>query len=184
MAILNRKQQLANDSQVKNFTADAVVCNVCNLPIVLQGDGDYNLAKWYDHKLTCIPPPLPPVPMPSTSAIGDVPKPPASNADTEATLVGQSSSPPRGKKRQREDGDDVAEDPAVATTEDLDTRPATKRRTEGYEPPKGFLPGLWNWATTEVKAFVKAAFGSGEEVKEEAGEGSTAAADAAAISDH
>ena len=172
VATLNRKLQLANDSQVKNFTADAVVCDVCNLPVVLQGEGDYNLAKWHDHKLTCIQP-LPAL-IPSTSAIADVPKPPASNADTEATLVGPSSSPSRGKKRQRE-GEDDTEDPAGAMAEVLDTRPTVRRRTESYEPPRGFLPSLWKWATTEVKAFVRAAF-SGGETKEEAEEGSTAAA--------
>jgi len=167
--------QLVDDSQVKNFTPDAVVCKVCDLPVVLQGEGDYNLARWHDHKLACIPPIPSPVPVPSTSATSNVPRPPASNADTEATLVGTSSSPPRGKKRQRE-GEDDTESPAGATTEDLDARPAARRRTESYEPPSGFLPSLWKWATTEVKAFVKAAFGSGEETKEEAGESSTTAA--------
>ena len=157
---------------MKSFTADAVVCDVCNLPVVLQGDGDYNLAKWHDHKSACIPPTLPPVPIPSTSAIGYIPKPPASNADTEATLVGQSSSPSRGKKRQREDEDDT-ENPAGTVAEDPDVRPAAKQRTESYEPPKGLLPSLWEWATTEVKAFVKAAFSGGDEVKGEAGEGNT-----------
>jgi len=43
------------------------------------------------------------------------------------------------------------------------------------------LPSLWKWASTEVRAFVRAAFGGGEvtmkeEVMEEAGEGSTTAA--------
>ena len=175
VATLNRKQQLVDDSQVKTFTADAVVCDVCNLPVVLQGDGDYNLAKWHDHKLACIPPP---VPVPSTSATGDVPKPPASIADTEVTLVGHSLSPSKGKKRQREDGDDSGE-PVGTATEGLETRPTARRRTESYEPPQGFLPGLWKWATTEVRAFVKAAFGNGEEeMKEEAREGSTAGAKA------
>ena len=175
---MNRKLQLANDPQVKNFTTDAVVCHVCNLPVVLQGDGDYNLAKWQDHKLTCAPVP---VLIPSTSAIVDVPKPPASNADTEVTLVGQSSSPPRVKKRPREDENDIV-DPAGAVTEELDARPAVKRRTESYETPAGFLPSLWKWASTEVRAFVRAAFGGGEETREEvmdeAGEGSTTAANA------
>jgi len=175
-AVLNRKAQLTNDPQVKNFTTDAVVCDVCNFPVVLQGDGDYNLAAWEDHKLTCAPAP---VPTTSTGVTVDAPKPPASNADTEATLVGQSSSPPRVKKRPREDGDDAH---PGTVTEDLDARPAVKRRTESYEPPAGFLPGLWKWASTEVRAFVRAAFGSGEatkeEVKEEVGEGSTTTAKA------
>ena len=174
---MNRRMQLLNDSQAKSFTAEAVVCDVCKLPVVLQGDGDYNLVKWHEHKLACIPLPPPPVPIPSTSAIGDIPKPPVSRADTEATLVGTSSSPSRGKKRQREDEDDT-EGPAGTTAEDLDARPTAKRRTESYEPPKGFLPGLWKWATTEVNAFVKAAFGSGEGVKEEVVEGSTPASTA------
>jgi len=169
---MNRRLQLLNDSQVKSFTTEAVVCDVCKLPVVLQGDGDYNLVKWHEHKLTCVPS-VPPVPIPSTSAIGNIPKPPASNADTEATLVGASASPPRGKKRQREDEDDT-EGPAGTTAEGSDTRPTTRQRTESYEPPKGFIPGLWKWATTEVKAFVKAAFGGSEEAKEEVGEGPAA----------
>jgi len=178
---MNRRMQLLNDPQVKSFTAEAVVCDACKLPIVLQGDGDYNLVKWQEHKSACIPSPPPPIPIPipSTSAIGSIPKPPASNADTEATLVGVTSSPPRGKKRQREDGDDT-EDPPGTTAEGSgsDTRPTARRRTESYEPPKGFIPGLWKWATTEVKAFVKAAFGSSEVAKEEVGEGSLAASEA------
>ncbi|KAF9785042.1 hypothetical protein BJ322DRAFT_1061089 [Thelephora terrestris] len=174
VATMNRKMQLVNDSQVKSFTAEAVVCNVCHLPVVLQGDGDYSLVKWHEHKLTCIPPTPPPISIPSTSVAGTVPKPPASNPDTEATLVGATSSPSRGKKRQREGGEDV-EDPTGATTEDLDVRPTVKRRTESYQPPQGFLPSLWRWATTEVKAFVRAAFGGAEGKNEEAGEGSAAA---------
>ena len=177
VATMNRRLQLLNDLQVKSFTAEAVVCDACKLPVVLQGDGDYNLVKWHEHKLTCILPPLPPVPIPSISAIENIPKPPTSNADTEATLVGTSSSPPRGKKRQREDEDDT-QGPAGTTTEGLDTRPTIKRRTESYEPPKGFLPSLWRWATTEVKAFVRAAFGSGEETSGEAGEDRNAASKA------
>jgi len=174
---MNRRMQLHNDSQVKSFTAEAVVCDVCKLPVVLQGDGDYNLVEWHEHKLTCIPSPPPPIPIPSTSAIGNIPKPPASNADTEATLVGASHSPPRGKKRQREDENDI-EDPSGITAEGSDTRPVARRRTESYEPPKGFIPGLWKWATTEVKAFVKAAFGSSEAAKEEVEEGRPATSEA------
>lgn len=157
---MNRKMQLVNDPQVKSFTTEAVVCNVCNLPVVLQGDGDYSLVKWHEHKLTCITTSRP-VPAPS---VGDDPRPPVSNADTEATLVGASSSPLRGKKRQREDDQD-AEGPTLATADDIDARPSARRRTESYEPPKGFLPSLWKWATTEVRAFVNAAFGGGEEAK-------------------
>lgn len=163
---MNRKMQLANDPQVKSFTTEAVVCNVCTLPVVLQGDGDYSLVKWHEHKLNCMPI------LALVPSASNVPKPPASNADTEATLVTTSSSPLRGKKRQREDGKD-AEDSTLATTDDLDIRPTVKRRTESYEPPQGFLPSLWRWATTEVKAFVRAAFSGGEakEVKEDVGEG-------------
>jgi len=160
---MNRKIQLANDPQVKSFTTEAVVCNVCSLPVVLQGDGDYSLIKWLEHKLSCLPLPV------LVPSAGDVPKPPASSADTEATLVGTSSSPLRGKKRKREDGKE-AEDSTLATTDDLDTRPMARRRTESYEPPKGFLPSLWRWATTEVRAFVKAAF-SGGEMKEDVSKG-------------
>lgn len=158
---MNRKMQLVNDPQIKSFTTEAVVCSVCSFPVVLQGDGDYSLVKWHEHKLNCSPLP---VPVPSA---GDAPRPPASNADTEITLVGPSSSPLRSKKRQREDQND-AEDPTLAATDDLDIRPTARRRTESYEPPKGFLPSLWRWATTEVKAFVNAAFSGGEETKEEA----------------
>jgi len=174
---MNRRLQLLNDPQVKSFTTEAVVCDVCKLPVVLQGDGEYNLVKWQDHKSACIPSPPPLVPIPSTSAIGNIPKPPVSNADTEATLVGVPSSPPRGKKRQRGDEADT-EDPSGTTAEGSDIRPTARRRTESYEPPKGFIPGLWKWATTEVKAFVKAAFGSSEVAKEEVGEGSVAASEA------
>ena len=162
--------QLLNDPQVESPTPEAVVCKVCKLPVVLQGDGDYNLVKWHEHKANCVPPSLPPAPSSSASAIGGTPKPPVSSADTETTLVGTSLSPPRGKKRQRED-EEAAEDPAGATAEGSDARPTAKRRTESYEPPKGFLPSLWRWAATEVKAFVKAAFGSGEEAKEDEGSG-------------
>lgn len=175
-AVMSRRNQLVNDPQVKSFTTEAVVCNACDLPVVLQGDGDYNLVAWEEHKLGCIPPKAP-VPIPPPSVVAEPPKPPVSNADTEATLVGTSSSPSRGKKRQREDGENVQE-PINAAAEDLDARPTTKRRTESYEPPAGFLPSLWKWATTEVRAFVRAAFGGGGETKEEPMEDSPAAANA------
>ena len=158
---MNRKLQLINDPQVKSFTPEAVVCDLCSLPVVLQGDADYSLAKWHEHKLGCREP---------TS----VPRPPASNADTEATLVGILSSPSRGKKRQREE-EKEAQDPTLAMNDDLDTRPTIRRRTESYEPPKGFLPRLWRWATTEVKEFVNAAFSGVEGTREEASEGNAAA---------
>lgn len=152
---------------------EAVVCSVCSLPVVLQGDGDYNLVKWQEHKLTCIPSTPIPIPIPFADAVGGIPRTPASNADTEATLVGTSLSPSRGKKRPRNDAEDAETATGVAA-EDPDARPAARRRTESYEPPMGFLPSLWKWATTEVRAFVRAAFGGSEETKEEAGETSAA----------
>jgi hypothetical protein len=174
VAISNRRLQLAKDPQVKSFTVEAIVCSVCSLPVVLQGDGDYNLVKWEEHKLTCIPSTPIPIPIPFADATGGIPRTPASNADTEATLVGASLSPSRGRKRPRDDAEDV-EATTSAAAEDPDARPAARRRTESYEPPVGFLPSLWKWATTEVRAIVRAAFGGSEEAKEEAGEASPAA---------
>lgn len=47
--------KIVNDSQAENFTAHTVDCKVCGDSIKLEGEGDYNLTKWEEHKNTCKP---------------------------------------------------------------------------------------------------------------------------------
>ena len=53
VATAQRKLQLVNDSQVKEFKPDAVSCKVCNTEVKLDGEFEYDLTKWDAHKETC-----------------------------------------------------------------------------------------------------------------------------------
>ena len=45
--------KLVNDSQVKDFNTDTVLCKVCEAEVDLDGEYDYDLTKWDEHKATC-----------------------------------------------------------------------------------------------------------------------------------
>lgn len=53
VATAERKLKLVNDAAAKRFTTKSVVCAHCKETVALEGEGDYNLAKWDDHKASC-----------------------------------------------------------------------------------------------------------------------------------
>lgn len=48
-----RKLQLVNDAQVKEFTANSVVCGNCSVSVRLSGKGAYDVTSWLAHKAVC-----------------------------------------------------------------------------------------------------------------------------------
>jgi len=143
VATASRKLQLVNDGQAKSFSSQRVECSSCNNSIVLEGEGEYNLTKWLDHKLTC-----PKAVSRSTkSSAAKEARPPVSIASTEITVVASEGSPltRKGEKRPREpdaegEGDDERH---------------VRARTETYDPPKGNVPGLWEWVMVPLKTFIR-----------------------------
>lgn len=136
-----RKLQLVNDAQAKEFTVNRVICKVCDSSVALSGNIPYDLRNWKDHKISCVLPPY----VNATSSSLNVPaspkaRPPPSTTSTEATFVNQSApnltpQPLTGQKRAREEGDG-----------DLDeATPAIRQRTESYVPSDEKPSGPWGW---------------------------------------
>jgi hypothetical protein len=48
-----RKLKLVNDAKAKTFTANSVECISCGAMVTLEGEGEYNLMKWEEHKSGC-----------------------------------------------------------------------------------------------------------------------------------
>lgn len=55
VAIAERKIVLLNDPQVKAFSTANVHCGTCKTIVSLEGEVDYDLSKWIEHKQKCIP---------------------------------------------------------------------------------------------------------------------------------
>jgi len=53
VASAKRRLLLVNDSQAKCFSAKDVECAFCGLHVELEGEGDYKLTKWDEHKSSC-----------------------------------------------------------------------------------------------------------------------------------
>lgn len=55
VATAERKIVLLNDPQVKVFAPGHVQCGSCKTVVILEGEVDYELTKWTEHKEKCIP---------------------------------------------------------------------------------------------------------------------------------
>jgi len=55
VATAERKIALLNDPQVRTASPNSVRCTYCKVTVMLEGDVDYDLTKWNEHKTTCIP---------------------------------------------------------------------------------------------------------------------------------
>lgn len=146
VATANRRLQLVNDSQARHYTPTSVECIACDDTIALEGEGDYNLAKWHDHKTRCPKLSSRSAPSKSTqSSPARQARTPASAASTDTTAVASEGSPLTSKrvKRRRdvEEGDDNIRH--------------VRARMETYNPPPGNLPGIWDWVTYPFKAFMR-----------------------------
>jgi len=142
VATANRRLQLVNDTQVKQFTTRSVDCEECNDTIPLEGEGEFNLARWLDHKSRCPKPRSGPSKPAQPSPISRSRRP-ASVASTDVTVVAPENSPNKGEKRRREtDGQE-------------DDRRNVRARTETYDPPQENVPSIWQWVTLPFKAFLR-----------------------------
>ena len=137
-----RKLQLVNDAQAKEFSTSRVICKVCEASVALSEKIPYDLRNWQDHKLTCVvsvaetdDQVASATPIPVTPSA----RPPPSTASTETTIVNPSasSSPPQpatGQKRTREEEEEGEDGPR-----------SVRPRTETYIPSDEKPPGLWGW---------------------------------------
>ncbi|KAF9477607.1 hypothetical protein BDN70DRAFT_934103 [Pholiota conissans] len=153
VAAAKRKLLLVNDNQVKSFSTRKVVCKNCNIAIALEGEGDYNLISWEEHKSQCTKY----LPIPRSDTLNSIafpsqsPRatPSSSSASTTDTLVmeAEASSLSQGVKRSREEPDEVPVE---------DTRPASRIRTAGYLPPQVEPPNsLIGWFMLPFNSFVR-----------------------------
>lgn len=55
VATAERKIVLLNDPQVRACSPGHVQCGTCKLLVALEGEVDYDLTKWTEHKENCIP---------------------------------------------------------------------------------------------------------------------------------
>lgn len=53
VAAAKRKLLVVNDPQAKSFNARSIQCSFCSTNVALQGEGDYNLTNWDEHKAQC-----------------------------------------------------------------------------------------------------------------------------------
>ncbi|KAL1747852.1 hypothetical protein HDZ31DRAFT_30973, partial [Schizophyllum fasciatum] len=154
-----RQVYLFNDKQARNPQSDSVECKACDAKITLEGDGDYNLTNWQQHKSICrLTSPL--VAPPASAA----PAPP-SVASTDGTLIPDASPVSKGKKRAREE--DPEEESTPASVAEEDARPTNRPRTENYVAPDAKPPGPFGWflELPPVKSFIdgfRERFGGGK----------------------
>jgi hypothetical protein len=154
VASAKRRLLLVNDPQARSFDARNIQCAHCSASVKLEGEGDYNLTQWDEHKLACNnrsslvskSDHVSSVPFPSQSS-----RPPPSSASTgtEDTIVVEAgpSRPANGLKRAREDPDAVPEE---------DGHKTIRPRTEAYIPPKLDPPNsLLGWFMMPFQSFVR-----------------------------
>ncbi|KAF8479796.1 hypothetical protein DFH94DRAFT_631661, partial [Russula ochroleuca] len=143
VATAERKLKLVNDASAKSFSATSVQCMHCDMTILLDGEGDYNLTKWLEHKAACpksvhllhLAPAADVSPSRSERSENC---PPLSVASTEATAVDAAALLGGSKKRQRDSDEDESE-----------TRPRTRAKTQ-VESPSGAL----DWLLLPFRSFV------------------------------
>ncbi|KAI0048125.1 hypothetical protein FA95DRAFT_1126820 [Auriscalpium vulgare] len=153
VATAERKLKLVNDKAAKSYTTKSVQCAHCKDSVALEGEGDYNLTKWDEHKANCakaprvkervvtLGAPSEGISSPEHSprrAEKSADRPPSSVASTEATAVAVEA-PRQGTKRAREDDDDEAADDVQP--------PRVRARKEG---PSGAL----GWLLLPFKSFI------------------------------
>ncbi|KAG6850650.1 hypothetical protein H0H93_010378 [Arthromyces matolae] len=168
VAAATRKLRLVNDSQVKSFTDQNVLCAYCDTTIVsgeMKNQGQHDLDAWTEHKTICTHPPSAspmvmkaPVHQASASDVSTVPfpsRPPpstASVASTEATLIATENSPDlmvQRTKRPRED-----EGP-TGTSDQSDCRPTNRVRTETPQESTSEPNTVGGWLAMPIQAFIR-----------------------------
>ncbi|KAF8141505.1 hypothetical protein EV363DRAFT_1308297 [Boletus edulis] len=159
VATTERQIVLLNDPQVKRFSTRQVHCRSCKTVVALEGEVDYDLTRWTEHKVTCIPrtpaPITPEGPSPRTF-------PPTSTSSTHSQARSARSPTPAGEDSQSTETTVVAESsPAAVTvgvkrgrdeeTEEEAARPTNRPRTETHKPPESVL----GWLVQPLKEFTR-----------------------------
>jgi len=151
VAAAKRKLLVVNDPQAKTYDARKIECGFCGVTINLEGEGDFNLTNWDEHKATCIKS----VPISKSDSVGSIAfpsrfsRPPTSSASTEDTLVPEAgqSRLPQGVKRPRDETDVIPEE---------DERKAIRPRSSTYSPPKMEPPNtVLGWFMLPFHSFVR-----------------------------
>jgi len=147
-----RSLVLVNDAQAKSFDPKSVECALCCTEIKLEGEGDFNLVKWNEHKLSCIKS-VKSAPILKNDRVNSVPfpgqpcRPPLSSASTEDTLIVDASRPEKGLKRTREDPDHLPHE---------EMPKLIRQRTDLYLPPTMEPPNsILGWFMMPVHSFVR-----------------------------
>ncbi|PPQ67874.1 hypothetical protein CVT25_010313 [Psilocybe cyanescens] len=151
VAAAKRKLLVVNDKQVKSFTPRRIDCAFCGIAVPLEGEGDFNLTCWDEHKRKCTKS----VPVSRSDTLNTIAfpprfsRPPHSSASTEDTLVvdtAASGSTP-GMKRPRQDSEVVLEEEA---------RASARTRTSTYTPPDIEPPSsIMGWFMLPFHSFVR-----------------------------
>ncbi|KAF8817401.1 hypothetical protein BYT27DRAFT_7247288 [Phlegmacium glaucopus] len=151
VAAAKRKLLVVNDPQAKSFDARRIECTFCGMNVVLQGEGDFNLTSWDEHKAQCTRS----VPIVGSESVNSITFPrqfsqtPPSPASTENTLFAPESAPlgtSQSLKRNREEPE--------ATVEDT-KRPTVRPRTESYAPPETEAPSPLGWFLLPFQSFAR-----------------------------
>ena len=53
VAAAKRKLIVVNDPQAKSYDARKIECGFCGVAVTLEGEGDFNLTRWDEHKSSC-----------------------------------------------------------------------------------------------------------------------------------
>lgn len=163
VATAQRKLELVNDKLAKSSTPRSVECAQCGTVVPLEGEEEYDLRKWQEHKVWCSRSAIhkpsclgigsiiiicrvplndsqsastASIPIPSASSI-------ASTEGTECTVIAPEASPER-KRRRSEDSHDA-----------VNPHPSRRARSENYVPAVGQAVGILGWLSLPFKIFVR-----------------------------
>ncbi|KAH9479408.1 hypothetical protein JR316_0007998 [Psilocybe cubensis] len=150
VAAAKRKLLIVNDKQVKSFTPHKIDCAFCGGTVPLEGEGDFNLTCWDEHKEKCTKS----VPVSRSDNINSIAfpsrfsRPPHSSTSTDGSLaVDAALGSASGIKRPRQDSE-------VALDEE--TRASARPRTSAYIPPDIEPPSsILGWFMLPFHSFVR-----------------------------
>ncbi|KAH8104304.1 hypothetical protein DFH11DRAFT_1734026 [Phellopilus nigrolimitatus] len=178
-----RKLQLVNDAQAREFAANRVACAACGAEVRLSETAAYQLDRWLEHKAACTLVPLPGAsaevdaaraqpevspPVRASPLAADAPpnmRPPPSTASTDMTCVNADSSadscvaPLAGPALAasvlpQKRAREEDEGEGEAGGEEGQGA-AVRRRTEGYVRSEARAPGPWGWFWEPWETFKK-----------------------------
>ncbi|KAK7061065.1 hypothetical protein VNI00_000800 [Paramarasmius palmivorus] len=164
VATAERKLRLVNDPRARAFGPRHVECGTCRKSIILEGEADYTLACWDQHKAECAEAAQDkatssksPSENSATSGSSTVifspqaqarPPPSVESSSTVVSPEATEGSPQKaGKKRRLEEAD--------LEPEDAEAPPANRPRTETYVPVEKEAPSVMGWFLMPLKSFIR-----------------------------